>query len=189
MALARSDYPSAGIPDSDPWGNSPAGNGYATLDFTGYAIPAISLSYWPKNSLTGVPKAFDTTTESPDPLPSGPLTTVGPPLHLVAPTLDNWTSITVTLSYNAGANHIPVHLIVGGKYNAAVAPATVGGDASADTPTLDTNDLNAGEVFILPLASGNAGLAASTTYTWSITAVDSSATSFGVGPYTFTTGP
>jgi len=187
MALARSDYPSAGIPATDPWGNSPTGNGYATLDFTGYATPAISPSYWPSNGLTGVPKAFDTTTESPDPLPSGPLTTVGPPLHLVAPTLDNFTSITVSLS--TGGTHIPVHLIVGGATSGPAAPATLGGDASAAQTVLDTTDLNPGEIFILPLAPGNAGLAAGTTYSWSITAVDSSTASFSVPTSTFTTGP
>jgi hypothetical protein len=185
MALARSDYPSAGIPAIDPWGNTPPGNGYATLDFTGYTVPAIALSFWPSNGLTGVPKAFDTTTESPDPLPGGPLTTVGPPLHLVAPTLASFTSITVTLTYNSGANHVPVHLIVGG----GAAPGTVGGDASADTPTLDTSDFNPGEIFVLPLAPGNAGLAAATTYTWSMTAIDSTSTSFTVPAASFTTGP
>lgn len=189
MALARSDYPAAGIPNSDPWGNIPPGNGYATLDFTGYATPAISLSYWPGNGLTGVPAAFDTTTESPNPLPGGPLTTVGPPLHLVAPTLDNFTSIAVTLT-SGGTTHIPVHLILGSSIG-ATAPTT-SGDASADTPTLDTasnEDLNPGEIFILPLAPGNAGLAAGTTYTWSITAVDSSSATYAVGPITFTTAP
>jgi hypothetical protein len=191
MALARLDYPAAGIPTLDPWGNTPPGNGYATLDFTGYATPAISPSYWPGSNLTGVPAAFNTTTEEPDPLPaSSPYTTVGPPLHLVAPTLDNFTSISVTLTYG-GTNHIPVHLIVGGT----ATPGTVGGDASADTPALGIppgstqNDLNPGEIFILPLAPGNAGLNPSTTYTWSITAVDSSPTSFTVGPVTFTTAP
>jgi hypothetical protein len=189
MALARTDYPAAGIPASDPWGNSPAGNGYATLDFTGYANPAITTSWWPMNGLTGVPKAFLTTSESPNPLPAGPLTTIGSPLHLVAPTLDNFTSVAVSLA--TGGTHVPVHLIVGG----AAVPGTVSGDAVADTPVLGIptgltqNDLNPGEIFILPLPPGNVGLAASTTYTWSITAVDSSAASFSVGPFTFTTGP
>ncbi len=187
MALARSDYPAAGIPATDPWGNSPSGNGYATLDFTGYATPAISLSYWPSSGLTAVPKAFNTTTESPNPLPAGPLTTVGPPLHLVDPTLDNFTSISVSLS--SGGTHVPVHLIVGGANPGAAAPATLLGDATAAQTSLDTTDLNAGEVFILPLAPGNAGLAANTTYTWSITAIDSSSASYSVGPYSFTTGP
>jgi hypothetical protein len=185
MALARTDYPAAGIPATDPWGNSPPGNGYATLDFAGYAVPAIGLSFWPSNGLSGVPKAFNTTTELPNPLPAGPLTTVGPPLHLVAPTLANFTSITVTLTYNSGTSHVPVHLIVGGS----AAPSTVGGDASADTPTLDTSDFNHGEIFILPLAAGNAGLAASTAYTWSITAVDGTPATYTAGPATFTTGP
>ncbi len=185
QALARTDYPAAGIPATDPWGNVPAGNAYATLDFTGYANPAIALSFWPGNGTSGVLKAFDVTTESPRP-PSGGLTTVGPPLHMVAPTLVDFSTIAVTLTTGGSAIHIPVQLIVGGA-NATL--PTVSGDASAANTAVDTTDFNPGEIFILPLAAGNAGLAPSTTYSWTVNAVDSSSTHFNVGPVTFTTGP
>jgi hypothetical protein len=180
MAMARSDYPTAGIPTTDAWGNTPPGNGYATLDFAAYPTPAITLSWWPLSGTTGVPPLFVSTTESPNPLPSGPAN-VGPPLHMICPTTLNFTSVTATLSSSGGSQS--VYLLVGGATTGPAAPTSFGGQTSSANCTLNS-DLNAGELFLIPLAP----LASNTVYTYSITAVDSSSASFSVASSTFTTG-
>ena len=185
MAMARADYPTAHVATTDLWGNTPAGNGYATLDFTGYTTPSVTFSYWPASGTTGVPSSFDTTTESPNPLPGGPAV-VGPPLHVICPTTENFGTLTVNLT-DASNHHLSVYVIVGGT----ALPTTITGDASASDAAVNPADLYPGEIFILPLAP----LAASSTYSYWFTASDteSSPASFSAGtsatPLTFTTGP
>ncbi|MFM2090214.1 MAG: hypothetical protein RLZZ127_703 [Planctomycetota bacterium] len=105
MALARGRFPASGIPADDPWGN-PGGNGYATIAWVEYATPVIQVSHWPADGQAGVPGAFHTDTESPDPASravgfSGERDAVGPVLHLILPTAAAFTGIRVVVSGDA----------------------------------------------------------------------------------------
>lgn len=180
MAMARSDYPTAGVPATDEWGNNPSGNGYATMDWAGYTTPAITLSYWPGNGTTGVPKTFTSDTESPDPVPSR--NQVGCPIHVIFPeTGGTFTSVNITLT-TGGTTHIPLLVLVG---NAS--PSGAAGDVS--TMTADTAYLDAGELFAIPVpAPTNTGLAANTTYTYNVS-VTLNGTAYALGNVSYTTGP
>lgn len=174
MALARAEYPAVGVPASDPWGN-PGDNGYATLNWATYGVPAITRSAWPAHGATGIPTTFASDTESPDPAPGVNL--VGPPLHVIFPTTDDFTNVAITCRTAANAV-VTCRVLVGGTD-----PAVTGSDASAANTVAD-GFLDRGEIFVLPLAP----LAPGATYTWSVTATAASET-LTQAAQSFTTAP
>lgn len=179
MAMARTQFPAAGVPATDEWGNSPAGNGYATLNWAAYATPTITLSYWPGNGTTSVPKTFASNTESPDPVAGR--NEVGCPIHLIFPETNGFfTSINATLV--TGGTNIPLMALVGNAGSSGNA-----GDVSS--LTIDTAYLDPGEVFLIPIPTPtNTGLAANTSYTYSVSVI-LDGTPYNVPNITFTTGP
>jgi len=180
MALARSQFPAAGVPAVDEWGNTPAGNGYATLNWAGYSTPAITFSYWPANGTTGVPHTFNSNNESPDPVASR--NQVGCPLHFIfADTAGTFTSINVTL-VTGGSTHIPMIALVG---NAA--PSGAAGDVTS--VTADTAYLDEGELFLIPTPTVvTSGLSPNTSYTLS-GSVTLNGTTYTLPNVTYTTAP
>jgi len=159
MTLARSDYPTAGVPADDEWGNTPDGSGYATLNWQQLAAPAITLSYWPANGTSGVPHTFNSNSEAPDPVASR--NQVGCPIHFIfADTAGTFTSINVTL-ITGGTTHIPMIALVG---NAG--PSGAAGDVTS--VTADTAYLDEGELFLIPTPTVvSDGLSPNTPYTLS----------------------
>lgn len=88
-------------------GISNSGSGYLTMNFGGNAGAAQVQSYWPHDGNTGVHYAFNTNSESPDPL--GPnsgtdpnsapaFDTVGTPIHIILPTTQDFTGLTITVT-------------------------------------------------------------------------------------------
>lgn len=148
-ALARNDYPTAGIS---------AGNGFATINWQSLSTPTITNSHWPSNGTTGVPHTFNSNSESPDPVPSR--NQVGCPIHFIFDDpAGTFTSINVTLTTNGGATHIPMIALVG---NAS--PSGAAGDVTS--VTADTAYLDPGELFLIPTpASLTSGLSPNTMYT------------------------
>lgn len=179
MAMARAQFPSAGVPADDEWNNTPEGNGYATLNWAGYSTPTITLSYWPGQGTTGVPRTFRSNTELPDPVPGRDH--VGCPIHLIFPDAGGtFTAINATLT--TGATHIPLLAMTGNAGSTGAA-----GDVS--TITVDTAYLNEGELFLIPTPSPtNTGLAANTSYTYSVS-VTLNGNAYDVLNITYTTGP
>ena len=159
MAMARADYPAAGVPATDEWGNSPAGNGYATMDWAGYSTPTITLSYWPGSGTTNVPHTFFSDYEAPDPV-SG-RNQVGCPIHVILPATGGaFSQVNITLT-GPGPVSIPLSVLAGNG-----SPTGAAGDVSslAGDPSLAPNEL-----FILPIpAPTNTGLLPSTNYTYSV---------------------
>jgi hypothetical protein len=178
MALARADYPTAGVPLIDEWGNVPPGNGYATLEWAGYATPAITLSFWPGDGTSGVPRTFASDTESPDPV-SG-RNQVGCPIHVILPeTSGAFTSVVITLA--TGGTHVPLHVLAGNG-----SPSGAGGDVVS---LVGDAWLGAAEVFIIPLpAPTDTGLAGNTAYTYRVQ-LTFNGTAYDTGDVTYTTAP
>ncbi len=186
LDIARVQYPTAGVPAF-------TGNGYATSEFAGLGLSssAVTASRWPAVGETGVETSFSTDSETPDPvglqMPGGtpnslqnPQTeptdvdVVGPPLHVIFPTSQNWTAVSVAMKH--GSTSDPVYILLGFVQPAAF-PTTIAG-ASWD------QDLNAGEIFILPKVP----LLAGTVYDVAVTATTaSSSLSIPAGSWTFTT--
>lgn len=180
MALARSDYPTAGVPLVDDWGNSPSGNGYATLNWQQLTSPAITLSYWPGSSTTGVPRTFASDTEAPDPVPGR--NQVGCPIHVIFPeTLGAFTAVNITLIRVSDNSHIPLRVLAGNG-----SP----GGAAGDVGTLVGDSyLAPGELFAIPLPTPtNTGLAANADYTYNVS-VTLNGSNYATGDVTYTTGP
>ncbi len=184
MALARTLFPAAGVPADDEWNNTPSGNGYATLNWTGYATPAITLSYWPGNGTTGVPAVFASDTESPDPVGGG-RNQVGCPIHLIFPeTAGTFTSVNITLM--TGSTHIPLLVMVG---NAS--PSGAAGDVSTliQDPTVSTYPqplMDPGELFAIPIPGSSGGLSSGTAYTYNVS-VTLNGANYSVTNVTYTT--
>ena len=83
------------------------GNGYLTMNFGGNNSAAQVQSYWPHDNETNVHYVFDTNSESPDPLGANSGTdpnsapdfdSVGPPIHIILPTTQNFNGLTITLT-------------------------------------------------------------------------------------------
>ena len=83
------------------------GSGYLTINFGGNNSAAQVQSYWPHDGETNVHYAFNTNSESPDPLGTNSGTdpnsapafdTVGTPIHIILPTVNNFTELTITVT-------------------------------------------------------------------------------------------
>ena len=193
MALAALLIPTGGLPATSPWGN-PDGNGYGTIEYAAPSLAWTTASWWPATGASGVPRSFVHTSESPDPLPAVGASTVGVPLHAIFPTALPFTGLTVTLSGPGGT--VACYAVVpgtgattptGSPPSPAVttAPTAGSGQVAQGDIIMDVQgDLVTGEVFIMPKAA----LASSSTYTWSVQATDSSATTYSVPASSFTTG-
>jgi hypothetical protein len=167
---ASGAFPAAQVPSTNLWHNSPTNNGYATLDFVGYAAVAITLSYWPSDGTVRVPTTFFADNEEPDPItangfPSHPSdhNAIGPPLHVILPSTLDILALTVTFTRAASSVPIPVFALVGGNNLPTVNQTTV-----TQVQIDATGNINPGEIFILP----SAPLQANTTYSYSVTATD-----------------
>ena len=176
MALARADYPSANVPALCEWpGNSPADNGYATLDYVGYSTPSITTSYWPGDGTTGVPRSFISNQETPDPVPARNV--VGPPLHIILPVASGaFTVVNITLT-GPGPTSISLRALAGG--------ATPSGAAGNVTELVADSDLAAGELFAIPLTNPAESQLAAGSYSYRMQ-VTAGGTSFDTGNVGFT---
>jgi uncharacterized protein YkwD len=91
----------AALPGSDVSGT---GTGYQTIDFGGVSGTAVMTSYWPHDGTTNVFQSFNTDQETPDPVglsnTNGTPTavTVGPPIHVLLPTTEDFTALTITVT-------------------------------------------------------------------------------------------
>jgi uncharacterized protein YkwD len=91
----------AALPGSDV---AVSGTGYQTIDFGGVSGTAVMTSYWPHDGTTNVFMSFNTNQESPDPVSTTntngtpDATTVGPPIHILLPTTQNFTALTITVT-------------------------------------------------------------------------------------------
>lgn len=188
-ANAAALYPDKGVP---------AVHGYSTCELAGPGITTTT-SHWPNHGNTRADAAFDTDTESPDPIKAGnahqshPLPDdddVGTPIHVIAPFSGDWTSVTVTLRVQGAIPTLPVYVIAGFR---KLVPADPHNHVANPFPALpagvDTFDsyLDEGELFILPRAP----LVGGETYEYAVTAV-AGADSVLVGdpaPIVFTTRP
>lgn len=146
MAMARLDYPSAGIlTDDDEWNG--IGNSYATLDWAGHDAPTIQTSYWPADNQENVPSTFASDTESPDPVTGSPnRNQVGCPIHFIfADTGGHFSSVNVQLTSAGGTVHTPMLAIVGNA-------SSFGPFGDVTSVSVDaTNLLDRGELFLIPL--------------------------------------
>lgn len=81
-----------------------SGTGYQTIDFGANSGTAVMTSYWPHDGTTNVFISFNTNQENPDPVSltntngTPDATTVGPPIHVLLPTTENFTALTITLT-------------------------------------------------------------------------------------------
>lgn len=176
MTLARSDYPTAGVPADDEWGNTPDGSGYATLNWQVLTTPTITLSYWPANGTTNVPRVFSSNSESPDPVPSQ--NQVGCPIHLIFPeTFGDYTAVNITLVKTSDSSPVNLRVLAGN--------GSPSGAAGNVTQLVGDSYLARGEIFAIPLS---AGLEASTNYTYNVS-VTLNGNVYNVPNITYTTGP
>jgi hypothetical protein len=180
MTLARLDYPTAGVPVDDEWGNSPDGSGYATLNWQQLTTPAITASYWPANGTTGVPHTFRSDSEAPDPVASRD--EVGCPIHFIfADTAGTFTGIDVDL-VTGGTTHIPMIAMVGNAN-----PSGAAGDVTSVSANIAY--LNEGELFLIPTPGvADSGLSPNTSYTLSGSVI-LNGTTITLPNVTFTTAP
>lgn len=176
MALARADYPSASVPTLCEWpGNSPADNGYATLNYVGYSTPSITTSYWPGDETTGVPPSFISDQEDPDPVPARNV--VGSPLHIILPVASGaFTVVNITLT-GPGPTPISLRVLTGGG-----APSGAAGNV---TELVAEGRLDAGELFAIPLTSPAESPLAAGSYSYRMQ-VTAGGTSFDTGNVGFT---
>lgn len=176
MTLARSDYPTAGVPADDEWGNAPDGSGYATLNWQQLSTPTITLSYWPANGTTNIPRVFSSDSESPDPVPAQ--NQVGCPIHIVLPeTSGAFTVVNITLVRTSDSNPVSLRVLAGNG-----SPTGAAGNV---TQLVGDSFLAPGELFAIPLA---AGLQASTSYTYNA-ALTLNGNAYSISNIAFVTGP
>jgi hypothetical protein len=166
QAMAREAYPSTGVPAvCSPFGGT---NGYGTIDFAARSGVAVTLSYWPSNGLTGVPRWFDSDTEAPDPAPG--INRVGPPIHVIYPVDEVFTSVTASLRIEGGAEVTPLRVLT-------QANDPLGGAAGLA-------GITTGEIFVM----NEGALGAATTYRVSISAQTADEILPSLS-WTFTTSP
>ena len=81
-------------------------DGYYTLEFGGDQSASFGTSYWPGPGERGLPTTFSTNSEFPDPIdpsngsqmPATPaVDRTGPPIHVVLPTFNEFTGLSVSL--------------------------------------------------------------------------------------------
>ncbi len=83
-----------------------SGTGFQTIEFAAVSSTPVTLAYWPTDNQTGIATDFDSDTESPDPFSTGNgngapnVGVVGPPITIIFPTTQDFTTVTVTLSQN-----------------------------------------------------------------------------------------
>jgi hypothetical protein len=176
---ARILYPAANVPNY-------ISNGFTTTEYAGNDFTVVT-TFWPPTGTTNVNAAFITDDESPDPLsstntlqhpPTPDVVTCGEPLHYLVPTSHVWTSVTVSLMVQGTSTNLPVYVLAG------YLPNALPGSLPSGITTFD-DDLNVGELFILPQAA----LASNTTYVWSVTATTNAPETFTLPAQTFTTAP
>jgi len=158
-------------------GQVPAsGNAFCTMEFAQLSTSQ-GTSFWPRNH-GGVPRRFDTDTESPDPI-SGQ-NTVGPPIHAIFPTARQWQSVNVTITNQTNGQTVPRFILVPQLTTGDVLPT--GTDVRFDPTFLpDRNpgqagnqpgsDMIAGELFVM----AKAALPGATTFTVSVAATETGA--------------
>ncbi|HEX3132279.1 MAG TPA: hypothetical protein VHX44_01715, partial [Planctomycetota bacterium] len=80
---------------------------YLTINFGGNNSAAQVQSYWPHDNETDVHYTFNTDSEHPDPLGTNSsgdpndapaFGTVGTPIHVIVPTTQNFTGLTITVT-------------------------------------------------------------------------------------------
>jgi hypothetical protein len=181
--------------DQFPFNSLPAGSGYATLLVAqDPSVTTVIAGSWPATGATGILLSYDPNTETPNPFAPGnagqnPGTSstgpIGPPLHVILPTSQDWSTITVTLTIQGTAVALPLFLLCGG----GTVP-TLGAAATSPASTVSTDSqLQQGELFFL----SQSPLLPNTTYqaTISATTVGTSPDTIELGvsaPWTFTTG-
>lgn len=81
---------------------TPTTSAYLSIDFGGASATAQIAAQWPANNQTNVYNSFSTDSESPDPVggtngtPTDNL--VGVPIHVILPTSNDFTSLTITVT-------------------------------------------------------------------------------------------
>lgn len=173
-------------------GTLPVGHGFSTtLVATDPSLTTVIASSWPPTGLAAIPPIWNPATETPNAFDPGnggqnpptPATgLLGPPLHIILPTSQDWATVSVLLA-SPGTASVPLYLLVGGS----TVPSLTGSDPA--TLAFTDAQLQPGELFIVPQAP----LQSYTTYTASLTATTQGTTpdtvTLGVSaPWTFTTG-
>jgi hypothetical protein len=200
LPLARYEAVDVGFGDQDtalgsfPSSGVPPGAGYGCVLLAANPPSGTTASSWPPDGATAIERQISTNSETPDPLSSSttgqtPATPdvdlVGPPLHVILPTSNDWQSVAVTLQAAPGG--VPsgveenLYILCGGT-----AAPTVPAYASVFVD--DPSRMRAGELVIIPQSP----LQANTPYQWTLTATTTAAESAQVGvptAWTFTTGP
>jgi hypothetical protein len=191
LPLMRADTVYVGFGDQDsakgafPTAFVPAGSGYATMVTASDPTKTAVASSWPPNGTTAVDRWYNPLTETPNPLsstnggqnPAMPdvTTRVGPPLHVILPTSQDWATITITLQVQGSGVNEALYILCGG------ASAVAG--ASTDV------QLRQGEIVFMDQAE----LQPNTTYAVTVVATTVGATPDSVtlgagGTWIFTTG-
>jgi hypothetical protein len=169
---ASTNYPEANVPDTSSGG---VGVGYATTEYAGQSTTAVTASHWPAEA--GVTATgFDPLNETPNPVSStnagqsphmpDDVDMVGPPIHVIIPTSQDWASATITLAkQSTPATPIPVYVLIGYVHadtthfsdpvaNPPPAASTFAPTGSVTAWAFDV-ELDAGEIFVMavdPLA-------------------------------------
>jgi len=181
--------------DNYPYDGLPAGSGYATLDCAqDPTITTVIAASWPAPATVGMLLWYDPNTEIPNPFnpantgqnpPTVATGQIGPPLHIILPTSQDWSTISMALTIQGTTVPLPLYMLCGG-----VAIPTLTGPATTPASTVSTDtQLQQGEIMFM----AQSPLVPNTSYQAVLTAttVGTTPDTIQVGvsaPWTFTTG-